>query len=240
MNKVVSNFSEAVSNIYEGASIMVMSFAGPAGIPQNLIKGLLEKKVKNLTLIATGNICYVGRSRLHPDFKMFVAPKELIQNQQVRKLVVAWGQGAEEPGGVSPLVEHGQELDFEFMPLGVLAHRIRVAGNGIGAFFSPIGAGTWYAEGKETRVIDGKEFILEYPLRADFGLIRAYKADTTGNLMYKGIGRGFNPLIAKACAYTIAEVDEIVSAGQLDPEHIITPGIYVNKIMVSEREVTGI
>lgn len=209
----------------------MMMFTGPGGVPQNLIWALKNKGVKDLDIIACANFGFTGPVKDRPGFRPYITPDILVDNGQVRKAYLTWGRGAAgEYSAIEQAVLSGK-VEGEIIPLGVYAHRLRAGGAGIGAFYSPVGVGTIYEQGKEKRVINGKEYLLEYPLRADFGFVRAYKADKLGNLIYRGTSRGFNPLIAKACDITIAEVDEIVELGELDSEQIITSGIFTDRIV---------
>jgi len=227
-NKIYSGFDEAIADIIDGASVMMMSFSGPGGIPQNLIQALKNLGVKDLDVYAYSNFGYVGQV---PGFKKYTMPDILVENGQVKKAHVGWGRGAAGQHSYLEQAVLSGELEGEMIPQGVFAHRIRAGGSGMGAFYSPVGIGTIYEHGKEKRVIDGKEYLLEYPVRASYGFVRAYKADGLGNLVYNGTARGINPLVAKACDVTIVEVDEIVEVGELDPERIITPGIYIDRIV---------
>jgi len=236
MKKIFENPKEAIADIGDGHSVMIQSFVGASGVPQTLIANLVKQGAKNLTLIMASNPAFPGGTIMHKDFKEYYAPRDLIEADMVKKVVFAWGKNATSmfPGEKQgPWVGKEDKMEFEFMPMGVMAHRIRAAGNGVGAFFSPIGAGTWYAEGKESRTIDGREYVLEYPIKADFCFIKASKADTYGNLVYKLGERMWSPLFAKACRTTIVEVDEIVEAGEIPADHVMTPGIYVDRIIAS-------
>jgi len=218
MNKVVSSISEALEGIEDNSTIMIGGF-GLCGIPENLILGLREKGVKNLTCISNN----AGVS----DFGLGL----LLQKKQIKKMISSYV-------GENELFERmvlSGELEVELIPQGTLAERIRAGGAGIGSFYTPTGYGTIVAEGKETRTINGKNYVLELPLRADFALIKAYKADKSGNLIYNKTARNFNPMMATAANITIVEVEEIVEVGELDPEQIVTPGIYVDRIIKGEH-----
>ncbi|MEM4398117.1 MAG: CoA transferase subunit A [Candidatus Woesearchaeota archaeon] len=214
MNKIVNSISEALEGIEDNATLMVGGF-GLCGIPENLILGLRDKGVKNLTCISNN----AGVS----DFGLGL----LLQKKQIKKMISSYV-------GENELFEKmvlSGELEVELVPQGTLAERIRAGGAGIGGFYTPTGYGTIVAEGKETRVINGKNYVLELPLRADFALIKAYKADKAGNLIYNKTARNFNPIMATAADITIVEVEEIVEIGELDPEVIVTPGIYVDRLI---------
>jgi len=235
INKVISSFDEAVADIFDGAVILMGGFGPANGTPSNLLRAIERLGVKNLTLVANTP----GFGRTPPGVKPFrKTPPDyddggiLIQSGQVRKVVCAF-PGPARPGMSAPLHEKwaAGQLGVETVPQGTLAERIRAAKAGVGAFFIPTGTGTVMEKGKEKRVIDGREHILEYPLRADFALVRAYKADRYGNLVYQGTSRNFNPVMAGAAKVTIAEVDQLVPLGSLDPEVIITPSIYVDRVV---------
>ena len=230
MNKVYLNADEAVVDIPDGATVMLNSLVGPGGIPQNLILALRNQGVKNLTIISGNfNLGWV-MGRLLPDV---ITSNILVENKQVKK-VILWFAMLERVMGVKGALDQAVargEVELEIVPMGTLTERIRAGGAGIGGFYSPVGIGTLYEIGKEKRVINGKEYILELPLRADFAFVRAHKADKFGNLVYRGTSRCTNPVIATAGDVVIAEVDEIVEPGELDPECIITPGIFIDRIV---------
>lgn len=213
MHKVVANAEEAIRDIADGATIMVGGF-GLCGIPENLIKALVRKGVKNLTTISNN----AGVD----DFGIGL----LLQNKQVKKHI---GTYVGENKLFEQLVLSG-ELELELNPQGTLAERIRAGGAGIPAFFTPTGYGTVIAEGKEARQFDGRPYIMERALQADFALIKAWKGDKWGNLVYRKTARNFNPMMATAARVTIAEVEELVEVGQLDADDVHTPSIYVKRI----------
>jgi 3-oxoacid CoA-transferase subunit A len=217
MNKVYRTAAEAIADIPDGATIMVGGF-GLCGIPENLILALHNKGVKGLTVIS--NNCGVD------DFGLGV----LLQARQIKKMVSSYvGENKEfERQYLSG------ELELEFNPQGTLAERIRAGGAGIPAFFVPAGTGTIIAQGKETRAFEGKEYVMETALKADFALVKAFKGDKEGNLIYKKTARNFNPMMAAAARITIAEVEEVVEIGELEPDAIHTPGIYVRRILKGE------
>jgi 3-oxoacid CoA-transferase subunit A len=218
MNKVYATAAEAVADIPDGATIMVGGF-GLCGIPENLILALHDKGVKGLTVIS--NNCGVD------DFGLGI----LLQARQIKKMVSSYvGENKEfERQYLS------DELELEFNPQGTLAERIRAGGAGIPAFFVPAGTGTILAQGKETRAFEDKEYVMETALKADFALVKAFKGDKEGNLIYRKTARNFNPMMAAAARVTIAEVEELVEIGELDPDFIHTPGIYVRRILKGER-----
>ncbi|MEP7132526.1 MAG: CoA transferase subunit A [Acidobacteriota bacterium] len=219
MNKVVASADEAVADVPEGATLVVGGF-GLCGIPENLIGALRRRGVGRLT--AVSNNCGVD------DWGLGL----LLANRQIRKMVSSYvGENAEfERQFLSG------ELEVELVPQGTLAERMRAGGAGIPAFFTPTGVGTLVAEGKETRAIDGREYILERAIVGDYSLVAAWKGDRLGNLIYRRAARNFNPVAVTAGKISIAEVEELVEVGQLDPENVHTPGIYVNRVVVAPRE----
>ena len=216
MNKVVASAAEAVKDIPDGSTIMSGGF-GLCGNPENLITALLTKGVKGLTIIA--NNC--GTTELGLGV--------LLKNKQVKKMVSSYvGENKEfERQFLSG------ELEVELNPQGTLAERIRAGGAGIGGFYVRTGVGTEVAKGKEIRVIDGHEYVLEQPLKADFAIVRAWKADTWGNLVFRKTARNFSPLMCMAAKVTIVEAEHIVPVGQLDPDSIHVPSVYVKRVIQS-------
>ena len=218
MNKLVASADEAVKDVQDGASIMVSGF-GLCGNPENLIAALHRKGVKDLTLIS--NNC--GTTDLGLGI--------LLKARQIRKIVASYvGENKEfERQYLSG------ELEVELVPQGTLAERIRAGGAGIGGFYTATGVGTKVAEGKETRVIAGREYLLELPLRADFAFVWAWKADPWGNLLYRKTTRNFAPMMCAAAKVTVAETPNVVAAGELDPDLVQTPSIYVKRVVKGER-----
>lgn len=218
MNKTAQSADAAVADIPDGATIMLGGF-GLCGIPENLIDALVRRAPKNLRTISNNmGIDGFGMGRMLEAGMIAAHTGSYVgENKLLEKLVL---EG---------------KLDLNLVPQGTLAERIRAGGAGIPAFFTPAGAGTLVAEGKETRDFDGKPYLLESWLRADFALIKAWKGDTHGNLIYRKTARNFNPMMATAARITIAEVEELVAPGQLYPDHIITPGVYVQRILQGER-----
>jgi len=213
MNKVVTTAENAISDIQDGAVLMLGGF-GLCGIPENCISALVKKGVKNLTCISNN----AGVD----DFGIGL----MLQQKQVKKMISSYvGENAEFERQLL-----SGELEVELIPQGTLATRCMAAGYGMPAIFTPAGVGTEVATGKETRQFNGKEYLLELAFDADFAIVKAWKGDTDGNLIYKATARNFNPLMAMAGKITIAEVEELVPAGQLDPNAIHTPGIYVHRI----------
>lgn len=230
INKIVATFEEAVADIPDGATILIGNFAGPGGTPCYLIQALRNQGARNLTIVAN-TAGGTGLTLEYEDHKV------LFENKQVKKVIAAF-PFSPSPSHPSPAEKQilAGEVELELVPQGTLAERIRCGAAGIPAFYTPTGYGTVVAEGKESRQFDGRPCLLEYAIKADYALIRAYKADKMGNLIYRGTQRQFNPIMAMAAKITIAEVDEIVEVGDLDPEGIITPGIFVNRIVKVKQD----
>lgn len=242
VNKVVASFDEAVADIPDGAVIGVSNFAGIVMTPQNLVQAVARKSAKNLTIVTFFGGLGVKTREFLSSFlgeekasqRWYVDGAVLVEQGLVRKLISSFPFA---PGvdAVKKEWEAGKLLAEE-LPHGTLAVRLWAAAAGVGGVYVRTGVGTVVEEGKEKRVFDGEEYILERPLELDFALIRAYKADRYGNLVYRGVGRGVSALMAKAASITIAEVDEVVEPGELDPENIITPGIYVHRVVPIPKE----
>jgi 3-oxoadipate CoA-transferase, alpha subunit len=236
-NKVFATCSEAVADIPDGATIMVGGFGHAADKPQNLIAALRNQGAKKLTLIMNGagvsGSLGIGSLGGVP----FTDEEILIENRQVKKAIcsVPASLVMSKPRAFEKQYLAG-EVELEYVPQGTLVERIRAAGAGLGAFYTPTGAGTLIEQGKEKRIIDGREMLLEFALRADFALIKAYCADTMGNLIYRGIMRSFNAIMATAAKVVVAEVERIVEAGELDPESVVTPGIFIDRIVAAPGE----
>jgi 3-oxoacid CoA-transferase A subunit len=214
LNKIVGSAQEAIGKIKDGATIMVGGF-GLCGIPENLIFALRDSGKKDLTCISNN----AGVD----DWGLGI----LLQTRQVRKMISTYV-------GENAIFERqflDGELELELVPQGTFAERIRAGGAGIAGFYTPTGVGTVVAEGKEVREFDGKQYVLERGLWADFALVKAYKADPMGNLIYRMTARNFNPMMATAADWTIAEVEEIVEVGDFDPESVVTQGIYVDAVV---------
>jgi len=231
INKVVKDAEEAVRDIADNSVLMLGGF-GLSGIPENCISAILKKGVKGLTCISNN----AGVD----DFGIGL----LLKTRQVKKMISSYvGENAEFERQLL-----SGELEVELIPQGTLAERVRAGGAGIPAFFTPAGVGTEVAQGKETREFDGKLYLMERWLRADFSIVKAWKGDTAGNLVYRGTARNFNPMMAAAGKITIAEVEELVPLGELDPNNIHTPGIYVQRIFqgkeyekrIEQRTITKI
>lgn len=213
INKVVAGADEAIHDLKDGQTLMLGGF-GLCGIPENCINALVRKGIKDLTCISNN----AGVD----DFGIGL----LLQSRQVKKMISSYvGENAEFERQLL-----SGELEVELIPQGTLATRCLAAGYGMPAIFTPAGVGTEVAEGKEVRNFNGKEYLMEYAFEADFAIVKAWKGDTAGNLIYKSTARNFNPVMASAGKITIAEVEELVEAGELDPDQIHTPGVYVHRI----------
>jgi 3-oxoacid CoA-transferase subunit A len=217
MNKVVANADEAIQDIRDGATLMIGGF-GLCGIPENLIRALVRRGTKNLTTISNnvgvdgygmGLLLAAGQIRRH--FGSYVGENRLLEQMVLEK-----------------------KIDLELVPQGTFSERIRAGGAGIPAFFTPTGVGTLVAENKETREFDGRAYVMERALKADFAFVRAWKGDKWGNLVYRKTARNFNPIMATAAKITIAEVEHLVEVGELNPDLVHTPSIYVQRIFQGE------
>lgn len=216
IDKSVATLEEAVAGIFDGAAIMIGGF-GEAGVPAELIDAVVDQGAGDLTIISnnagTGDVGIAA----------------LIKANRVRKIIASYPRMA---GSVHFEERYrAGELELELVPQGNMACRIQAAGSGLGAVFSPTGYGTMLAEGKETREIDGKHYVLEYPIHADFALVKAYAADRWGNLTYRKAARNFGPIMAMAGKTTIVQVEEIDPLGTIDPEVVVTPGIFVDRVV---------
>ena len=221
-NKIFSNFDEAVADVPDGSTVMFPGFGG-VGLPRNLIAALHRQGAKNLT----------GVSNNAGALDDLVDVGTLVEAGQMSKMICAF-TAATHPSRVTPFVRlyNNDEIEAELVPQGTLAERIRAAGAGIGGFYTPSSVGTELAEGKEHREINGRTYVLEHPLPADYAFIRAYRADTFGNLQFRLTQRNFNPIMAMAATITVVEVEnDIVEVGEIEPDHIHLPGIYVNRIV---------
>jgi 3-oxoadipate CoA-transferase alpha subunit len=227
IDKTFSSVQAAVSGIHDGATVMIGGF-GTAGMPAELIDALIEQGACDLTIV--NNNAGNGETGL----------AALLKAKRVRKILCSFPRQTDSQ--VFDALYHAGEIELELVPQGNLAERIRAAGAGIGAFFTPTGYGTLLAEGKETRAINGRNYVLEYPIHADFALIKAERADRWGNLVYRKTARNFGPVMASAAKCTIVQVREIVPLGALDPEVIVTPGIHVHRIVpidVADRSTSA-
>lgn len=227
INKIVHSTAEAVSGIFDGATVMISGF-GEAGSPIELIHALIDKGTKNLTIISnnTGN-GHVGLAAL-------------IENGQVKKMVCSFPRTAQSV--VFPDLYRQGKIELELVPQGTLAERIRAGGAGIPAFYTPTAAGTSLAEGKEVRQFNGRDYVMEYGLKADFSLIKCKTADRYGNLLFNKTARNFGPVMCTAAKQTIVQTSQLVEPGSIDPEIVITPGIFVHAVVevpdpVSENQL---
>jgi 3-oxoacid CoA-transferase subunit A len=218
MDKVLTSAAEAVALVPDGASILMGGF-GLCGIPENLIAALHARGTRNLTVISNNaGVDEFGIGML-------------LRTRQVRKMISTYvGENKEFERQFLMA-----ELEVELVPQGTFAERIRAGGAGIGGFFTPTAYGTLAAEGKETRVIDGRHYVLEPPLTADFAFVKAWRGDRVGNLVYRRTARNFNPVMATAARVTLAEVEELVEPGEIDPDHVVTPGIFVSHVVQGEH-----
>ena len=238
--KTFASFLEAVADIPNGATVMIGGFGHAIDKPQNLIRALRDHGAKDLTMIVNGAGVSGSLGIGSLGGKPFIDEEILLQNRQIRKAIcsVPASLVMSKPGAFEKQYLAG-EVELEYVPQGTLAERIRAGGAGLGAFYTPTGTGTLVEKGKEKRVIDGREMLLEFALRADYALIKAYRADRMGNLVYRGIMRSFNAVMAAAANVTIVEAEQIVDAGELDPEVIVTPGIFVDRIIEMPKEGKG-
>ncbi|ROU17046.1 3-oxoacid CoA-transferase subunit A [Kluyvera ascorbata] len=220
IDKSVSTLTDAVAGINDGATIMIGGF-GPAGQPTQLIDALIEQGARDLTIINNN----AGNGE--------IGLAALLKAGRVRKMICSFPRQVDSQI-FDDLYRRGK-VELELVPQGNLAARIQAAGAGLGAIFTPTGYGTPLAEGKETREIDGRHYVLEYPIKADFALIKAHQGDRWGNLVYRKAARNFGPIMATAAKTTIAEVTNLVALGELDPENVVTPGIFVQRIFSLEN-----
>lgn len=216
IDKTVATVEEAVADIFDGAAIMIGGF-GTAGMPDQLIAALIARGVGDLTII--NNNAGNGEEGV----------AALIREGRVRKIVCSFPRQSDSHQFDGAY--HAGKIELELVPQGNLAARIHAAGAGLGAIFTPTGHGTLLAEGKETREIDGKHYVLEYPIHADFALIKAFKGDRWGNLVYRKTARNFGPIMAMAAKIAIAQVSELVLLGEIDPEVVVTPGIFIQHLV---------
>jgi 3-oxoadipate CoA-transferase alpha subunit len=214
--RIANSAADAVAEIKDGSTVLIGGF-GNAGQPMELIDALMECGAKDLTV--------VNNNAGQADAGLAL----LIKERRVKKIICSFPRQSD--SWHFDEAYRAGAIELELVPQGNLAERIRAAGAGIGGFFTPTGYGTLLAEGKETRVIDGKGYVLETPINADFALIKALKVDTMGNLVYRKTARNFGPIMATAAKQAIVQVDEVVQAGDLDPENVITPGIYVDTVV---------
>ena len=225
MTKIVESAAEAVANIDDGATILIGGF-GNAGQPMELIGALLDGGAKNLTI--------VNNNAGQADEGLAL----LIKERRVNKIICSFPRQSD--SWHFDEAYRAGEIELELVPQGNLAERLRAAGAGIGAFFTPTGYGTMLAEGKETREINGRNYVLEYPIHGDVALIKAFKADEKGNLIYRKTARNFGPMMATAAKQTLVQVEEILPTGSLDPENIVTPSIYTDVMVAIETESSAL
>jgi len=225
IDKTIASAEAALADVPDGATVMIGGFGG-AGQPAELIDALIAQGARELTII--NNNAGNGETGL----------AALLKARRVRRIVCSFPRQVD--SHVFDSLYRAGEIELELVPQGNLAERIRAAGAGIGGFYTPTGYGTLLAEGKEVRVIDGRPHILEYPLRADYALIKARLGDRWGNLVYRKTARNFGPIMAAAARCTIAQVDELVPLGALDPEAVVTPGIYVRRLVAVGGEARGV
>jgi 3-oxoadipate CoA-transferase alpha subunit len=216
INKIFESLQSAVADVQDGATVMIGGF-GTAGMPSELIDALIEQGARELTI--------VNNNAGNGDIGLAA----LLKAKRVRKIICSFPRQTD--SYVFDALYRAGEIELELVPQGNLAERIRAAGAGIGGFFTPTAYGTRLAEGKETRLIDGRHYVLESPLHADFALIKAYKGDRWGNLIYRKTARNFGPIMASAAKTAVVQVSQVVPLGALDPEHIVTPGIFVQRVI---------
>lgn len=240
VGKVYPDGQAALGDLPDGATVFIDGFGGPGGMAHYLLVALRDRGSRNLTIVSnTAGIARVVSFGTPPG-RTAIDHSLLIENGQVAKAIASFpvSPSVSRPSQFELAYRRG-EVELELVPQGTLAERLRAGGAGIPAFYTPTGAGTLIAEGKETRIIDGREYILEHGLRADYAIIRAHRADTDGNLVYRGTSRNFNAVMAPAARITVVEVDEIVPAGALDPEAVVTPGVFVQRIVQRPAGFTG-
>jgi 3-oxoadipate CoA-transferase alpha subunit len=223
IDKIATSIADALAGIRDGATVLIGGF-GTAGIPSELIDGLIAQGARELTVV--NNNAGNGDTGL----------AALLKAGRVRKIVCSFPRQAD--SHVFDALYRSGEVELELVPQGNLAERLRAAGAGIGAFFTPTGYGTPLADGKETRVIAGRPYVLEYPIHGDVALIKAERGDRWGNLVYRKAARNFGPVMAMAAKRTVASVYDVVELGALDPEHVVTPGIFVHRVVRIPRVVT--
>src|SRR3954470_24306449 len=216
INKIFESLQSAVADVHDGATVMIGGF-GTAGMPSALIDALIRQGARDLTI--------VNNNAGNADIGLAA----LLKTKRVRKIICSFPRQTD--SYVFDALFRAGDIELELVPQGNLAERIRAAGAGIGAFFTPTAYGTPLAEGKETREINGRHYVLEYPIHADYALIKALRGDRWGNLIYRKTARNFGPIMATAAKCTIAQVREIVNLGDLDPEEVVTPGIFVQRVV---------
>jgi len=230
-NKIFQSCAEAMADVFDGATVMVGGFGSFGGLPVNLIVALANQGAKNLTVIANmGGVGLELSHRIKPGGYQDLGL--LFQKGMVKKFIGSVPSlGGMPPTSPLETAFNAGKVEIEFVPQGTLAERIRCGAGGLGGFYTPVGVGTVVEKGKEKKLIGGREYLLEMPLTADFALVKAHRADALGNLIYRRTARCFNPVMAMAAKTTIVEVDKIVPVGNLDPEAIVTPHVYVHRIV---------
>lgn len=223
INKVAESIESALSDVRDGSTVLIGGF-GTSGIPGELIDGLIAQGARDLTV--------VNNNAGNADHGLAA----LLKAGRVRKIICSYPRQTD--SWVFDELYRSKKVELELVPQGNLSERLRAAGAGIGAFFGPTGYGTDLAQGKETRVINGKPYVLEYPIHGDLALIKAERGDRWGNLVYRKAARNFGPVMAMASTCTVATVHELVSLGELDPENIVTPGIFVSRVVLIPRSAT--
>jgi 3-oxoacid CoA-transferase A subunit len=243
INKVVRTFDEAVADIQDGATVLIGYFAGPGDCPSYLIAALARRRARELTIVSNlGGFGLQGTEKFLRQFRSILPVKEdwydpglLAELGLVRKGICT----APTTSGVpeSPFAQGvvSGEIELDLIPQGTLAEAVRCGRAGIPAFYTPVGVGTFREEGQEVREFDGRKYLLQHAIRGDFSLIRAEKADPYGNLVYRGTARTFNAAMAGASRVTIAEVEELVELGEIEPEHVVTPGVYVDRVVLRPK-----
>lgn len=231
INKVFNSPGDAVADIFDGATVMIGGFGSFGGLPIHLIIALANQGARHLTIIANaGGVGFELSKRIKPEGYQDIGI--LFENGQVKKFIGSMpALGGMPPTSPLERLHNAGKMEIEMVPQGTLAERIRAGAGGLGGFYTTVGVGTVVEAGKEKKIINGKEYLLELPLTADFALIKAHQADTLGNLVYKGTARCFNPVMAMAAKVTIVEVAKRVETGELDPEVIVTPHVYVSRIV---------
>ena len=231
INKIYKTCDDVVADVSDGSTIMIGGFGSFGGLPINLLVALAKQGAKDLTIIANqGGVGFELSKRIKPEGYEDIGI--LYAKRQVKKFIGSVpALGGMPPTSPLEKLHNEGKVEIEMVPQGTLAERIRAGAGGLGGFYTPTGVGTRVEIGKEKKVINGKEYVLELPLTADFALIKAHKADTLGNLVYRGTARCFNPIMAMAAKVTIVEVDQLVQLGELDPEAVVTPHLFVSRIV---------
>ena len=232
MEKVFPSFDEAVSDVFDGAVVMVSGFGGTGGTPQNLLSALRNQGARDLTVVSNtaGLASLLGIGTLPGQTAIDVGT--LIDNDQVRKVIASYPVSPS-PSKINSFESYFRKgkIELELVPQGTLVERIRAGGAGIPAFFTPTGVGTQLSEGKEVREFEGRQYILEHALKSDFALVKGHKADTLGNLTYRGTSQNFGAVMVRSTGVSIVEVDQVVNVGEIDPHLIHTPALFVDRLV---------